>query len=406
MESKDLGEATKVEKESFEISYHEYADDVLNAESYCLTSNDFKKAIDFFEKCGDYKDAPDLLKLAKMRFVAKISSLSDCLKAIEYIEEFDDISAEEKESKKQAVIDLGISFAVIELDSRGYVAILPEERSAENILCVMQKIAEAKNKEVDGLNALEKELIPRCLREAAEYIEENTALAVKSCTDIDVLCEMRELIPVVKSNFDEVQLCDIESLIDKKHEELNEKNRIIEQQQLKEKARQKNKEITKKLGIIAVILGIVLAIVAVMVHKANGYSAKNVEIAVVSKSNVEFNEDLADGHIGAGYFYLFEFKITNNSRNDIELVRGNLEIVNKEGRILSSSPLEMHCDIEGKAENTCNVKLNISKGNAARELWNSELSDLIIKFNIKTIYFKDGTNKNYSNPKKITVYPY
>ena len=44
-------------------------------------------------------------------------------------------------------------------------------------------------------------------------------------------------------------------------------------------------------------------------------------------------------------------------------------------------------------------------GSVARELWNTELEDLTIKFRVKTIHFEDGTNKNYSDTKNRIIYP-
>lgn len=398
-------EIIKVEKENFENTYREYADDVINADSYCLTSNDFKKIIIFFEKCIDYKDTPLLLALAKKHFVKNISSFEDCSIALKYIEGMDDLTYEEKEKQKECVSDLAISFAVIDLSDRGYVAILPKELTDENILDVMNKLLEASKKNTDSLNNLEKEIVTRCLKEGVEYIEANCSNAVENSSEIEILFEIKNIIPVLKEQFNELHLFGIEGDLERKISKLDAKNKIIEQERIEKINQEKIKKRFKKMCVFTALSLVILTLVGSMIYKANGYSADNLDIKVISKTNVKFNENLADGYTGSGYFYTFEFETTNNSPNDIELIRGDFEIFNKDGRTLSSSSLELHCDLNGKSTDRYNVQLNVYKGNAARELWNTELEDLTIKFRVKTIHFEDGTNKNYSDTKNKIIYP-
>lgn len=401
----DQVEIIKAEKERFENTYREYADDVINADSYCLTSNDFKKIIIFFEKCIDYKDTPLLLALAKKHFIKSISSFEDCSIALKYIEEMDDLTYEEKQKQKEYVSDLAISFAVIDLSDRGYVAILPKELTDENILDVMNKLLEASKKNTDSLNNLEKEIVTRCLKEGVEYIEANCSNAVENSSEIEILFEIKDILPVLKEQFNELHLFGIEGDLERKISELDTKNKIIEQERIEKINQEKRKKRFKKMCVFTVLSLVILTLVGSMIYKANGYSADNLDIKVISKTNVKFNENLADGYTGSGYFYTFEFETTNNSPNDIELIRGDFEIFNKDGRTLSSSSLELHCDLNGKSTDTYNVQLNVYKGNAARELWNTELKDLTIKFRVKTIHFEDGTNKNYSDTKNRIIYP-
>lgn len=398
-------ELIKEEKENFENSYSEYSDDVINADSYCLTSGDFRKIIEFFEKCGDYKDSTELLRLAKRRFVERVSSFSDCSIALKYIEEDSGLTAAEKEERKQGILDLGTSFTIVDLDEKGYLAVLPTEASAENLLRVMRKLSHAKDKDLEGLNRFEKAVVERGFREAADYIKANCTYAVNECSNINVIYEMRDVIPAIKKKIPELQGLEVEAILNERIQILNKQENSLKRNELEKEKRKKRKARFKKICIIAVALWVTLAITVSIINKVNGYSEKNISIAVKSKTNVKFNENTADGYNDAGYFYDFEFEITNNSPNDIRLIRGNFEILDKEGNTLSTSSLEMHCELKGNSTEMQWVHLNVSKGDNARELWNSELEDLIIKFKIKTIYFKDGTNKNYSDTKNRIIYP-
>ena len=400
----EQAERIKVEKENFEKSYLSFADDILNADSYCLKAHDFKKAIDFFEKCGDYKEAPQLLKLAKKYFIGKVACFEDCLLAIKYIDEAEDVSNEEKQQSQKEVSDLAVSFKVIELDEKGFLAILPTNPSAENVFLVMEKIRSAKNKDIELLSDFEKNIVFIAYDNATQYIETNTASAVKECADIALLNDIGEIIPDVRYALDGVQLSGIEEIINDRLNELAEQSRVEEQRKRDEEKRHKKEKKSERIRVIAVILSIILLIACFIGYREMGYSANNIKVEVTEKTNLEYNENLADGYAGAGYFYLFNLELTNKSNNAIELVCGQLEILNSDGATLSSSYVEMYCNLDGKASETHNLRLNVSKGKSARELWNSQLKDLTIKFKIKAIHFKDGTNKNYSNAKNKIIY--
>lgn len=398
-------EIIKSEKEEFEKTYLQYADDVINADSYCLTSKDFLKCIDFFEKCDEYKDAQELLSLAKMRFVGKVSSLSECSLAVKFIDESDNLTYDEKEEQKQAISNLAISFAVIELDQKGYVAILPEKSSAENILGVIKKLLEAKDKNTDSLTSFETEIINRCLNEAVEYIQVKCVSAVEECTNIYVLYDLNRFIPSIKEKYYELALWDIEETITKRIEIIEAQNQLIEQEKIQEEKEKKAKE-KRRIIKSYIILGVILLIAAsFIINWLSGYSHNKVDISVVSKNNDTFNENLADGHYQAGYFYTFGFEIENNSQHDIKMIGGTMEIFNSNGESLAVSNMELQGKLKSNSTEHWDMRLQVDKSDAARELWDSDLSELKITFRIKKIRFEDGTYKNYSNTQNEIIYP-
>ncbi len=389
-------EIIKEEKELFEKTYFEYADDVLNADGYCLTSNDFKKIIDFFEKCIDYGEARSLLPIAKTEFIRRVASSSDCALALKYVDELPDLSDDARATLQKSLNDMSGICLIDELKERGYVATLFSVHSAENLLDVMKKAVSAKEKDTDILTEREKEIVSDYLGATEEYIEKYLTEAVRECADINILNEIKSFIPTVKNTFPELRLSDAEDTLTKTIERVNATIRVIEEQLIENKRQEQRKKKITKIGIIAIVCLVILGIVGAIIHNVNGYSAENVSIEVLSKSNLEYSRST--------YYYMFEFELSNDSPHDIELVRGTFEIVNKEGRTLSSSSLEMHCDLKADSSEMQNIRLSISEGKDAVELWESDLEDLTIKFRIKTIRFEDGTYKNYSNTKNKIIY--
>lgn len=397
-------QAIKEEAEHLEQLYLEYADDVINADSYCLTSEDFAKIIRFFEKCGEYKEAPKLLQLAKMCFIGKVSSFADCLKAIDYLEEIDDFTCQERESYKQHLYELAAMFTAKDLMGRGYVVALPQEHSDKNMLAVMEKLLEVSEKSTASLNELEKEIVAQRFSQCVAYIEANIQETIKNATDPEALRKIWSLLPKLKEQFAQIQMQDIESLLNEKVGMLETQRRIVAQQQNLEEQQKKRKERLRKIGIWAIVVSLLLGLLVMGIQKANGYSSKWITIEVLSKTNVKFNEDMADGYVGAGYFYDFILELTNDGPNDVEYIQGQLEILREDGKTLASSSLQMYCDLEAESSVKHKVQLNLRKGTLARELWDTELEDLTIRFRIKEIRFADGTRKEYAKTKSEVIY--
>ena len=175
--------------------------------------------------------------------------------------------------------------------------------------------------------------------------------------------------------------------------EIQESERIQRLNEEKQKSQKKKRII--RLAIVSAAIFVIFAIVLLVVINSNGYSADNISIKIVSKINDKYNENLADGYIGAGYYYTFGHVVSNDSPNDIRLIRGTMEVFDSNGNSLSTSTVEMQGKLQAKSSATWNIQLNVSKGDNARKIWNSSLEELKITFRIKAIYFGDGTEKSY-----------
>ena len=137
---------------------------------------------------------------------------------------------------------------------------------------------------------------------------------------------------------------------------------------------------------------------------SNRYSAENFTLKVVSKTNDKFNESLADGYIGAGYYYTFKFEITNQSPYTTNKIVGNMDVLNSNGKVLSTSVITLTGSLDSGTTKSWDVQLNVSKGDEAKEIWNTPLDLLEITFKITNISFQDGTNKRYSDTKNVVIH--
>lgn len=137
---------------------------------------------------------------------------------------------------------------------------------------------------------------------------------------------------------------------------------------------------------------------------SNRYSAENFTLKVVSKTNDKFNESLADGYIGAGYYYTFKFEITNQSPYTTNKIVGNMDVLNSNGKVLSTSVITLTGSLDSGTTKSWDVQLNVAKGDEAKEIWNTPLDLLGITFKITNISFQDGTNKRYSDTKNVVIH--
>ena len=87
------------------------------------------------------------------------------------------------------------------------------------------------------------------------------------------------------------------------------------------------------------------------------------------------------------------------------MIGGTMEIFNSNGESLAVSNMELQGKLKSNSTEHWDMRLQVDKSDAARELWDSDLSELKITFRIKKIRFEDGTYKNYSNTQNEIIYP-
>lgn len=385
----------EAEKERFEQSYYEYADDILNAESYCLTSSRLKEIIDFFSYANDYKDSATYLDLAKTLFLQHVESYSDCLLAMKYLDDIPPSDDFNKEDFIDVLKKLATSYRYSELINDGYAVSDNSSLSGDNLLSIIRELIEAEKTDTSGLDEYDCEIIRISKNNALKWLEEKGIEIIRNIVSRNLLIQIKACVSELSNKFDFSKSNDYYDAIDSRLQilEIQESERIQRLNEEKQKAQKKKRII--RLTIVSAAVLVVFAIVLSVIIKSNGYSADNISIKIVSKTNDKYNENLADGYIGAGYYYTFGFVVSNDSPNDIKLIRGTMEVFDSLGNSLSTSTVEMQGKLQAKSSATWNIQLNVSKGDNARKIWNSSLDELKITFRIKAIYFTDGTNKSY-----------
>lgn len=385
----------EAEKERFEQAYYEYADDILNAESYCLTSSRLKEIIGFFSNANDYKNSATYLDLAKTLFLQHVESYSDCLLAMKYLDDIPPSDDFNKEDLTDALKNLATSYRYSELINAGYAVSDNNTLSGDNLLSIIRELIEAKKADTSELDDFDSEIVRISKNNALKWLEENGIEIIKNTDSMNLLIQIKQCVSELSDKYQLPNSNVFYDAINSKLQslEIQQSERIKRLNKEKQKARKKRKCIC--FSIIFVALLTVFAIILSVIIKSNGYSADNVSMRIVSKTNDQYNETLADGYRGAGYYYTFGFVISNDSPNDIKLIRGTMEVFDSNGNSLSTSTVEMQGKLQAKSSATWNIQLNVSKGDNARKIWNSSLEELKITFRIKAIYFGDGTEKSY-----------
>lgn len=377
--------------------YNETVADLLDIDSFCSFSSDVVPLIAFFENNIDYKDSKQYLIEAKYQFIKRISSYDDCEKALFYLKEiagYKDVDTLEpicqqkkKKYKEQQLENIGVAIAV------------PYDNTLTNINAVMSGLLSAINIINDGnYDEFEQEIIRNNHEEIINYINLSFEKSNLSNADLRQLKQLKEnLEEFYKKRIGILHYDEISKRVSIKIQELER----IE----KEKERKKR---LKKLAIIAgsiiSVIVIVLIITISLVNKNKGYSADNFDVSVISKVNDTYNENLADGYRGSGYYYTFTFVVENNSPNDITQLCGNMDVNNSQGKTLSSSTVTLNGTLKSKSNNKWTVQLNVYKGDNAREIWNTDFEYLEITFRITEITFADDTRKTYGDTKNKIVH--
>ena len=180
-------------------------------------------------------------------------------------------------------------------------------------------------------------------------------------------------------------------------EHINKRIEFITNEEQKHKKKQ-------KYIICCSFLVFAFSLICCLIFTIRGHSIKNISITVVSKTNDAYNENLVSGHRDSGYFYTFVLDVKNSSPYNVKLIRGDMEVFNKNGDLLSTSSAEIRGNILRKSSEKYGIQLHTEKGENAREIWNTSLDELKIVFKINAVHFSDGKIKTYRNVKEIVIH--
>lgn len=153
------------------------------------------------------------------------------------------------------------------------------------------------------------------------------------------------------------------------------------------KARHQAEAKRKKLLMKVVIFGLVFAIIGVPILKKASYRAGLFSVEVIDKVNVDYDAYTAD--------FVFKFNIINNSFHDANYLEGYITITDVEGTVLATGGAWFSGVIASRNSNYHELSFDLDRSAATTRIWNTDFSDLVIKYRITEIHFDDGTIKEY-----------
>ena len=369
--------------------YSQYADIVISPEHYCLSASDFIDIIEFFDSAEKNDKTIELLDHAKLCFINCVESYEDCLLAVKYVEEIKLPLFDDKSEAKSALMRLAYSYRRKELIKSGFAVEVPQTKSEDDFIQLVKSLL-LKNDVYHLFQPFEQEIIRSSRNNAIKYIIDNGKDVINVVTSVSIAKDIQSsLLSLVQKGI----LPSGCFLL----EHINKRIEFITNEEQKHKKKQ-------KYIICCSFLVFAFSLICCLTFTIRGHSIKNISITVVSKTNDAYNENLVSGHRDSGYFYTFVLDVKNSSPYDIKLIRGDMEVFNKNGDLLSTSSAEIRGNILRKSSEKYGIQLHTEKGENAREIWNTSLDELKIVFKINAVHFSDGKIKTYRNVKEIVIH--
>ena len=243
------------------------------------------------------------------------------------------------------------------------------------------------------------EILKENEQQVTEYIENFLLDCIDKSTDVQELEHLRD-------NLDHMDKNGISfSVLPKAKKNLSRKISEMIQVSQRKNSEHKRRVFCALFGIIVLFAAVIGGITYAVIENNAGYLAKNFELSVVSKENKSYNENLADGYIGAGYYYILRINLTNNAPRTINSLKGEMKLKNNEGQVLAAFNVSLTGKVEASSTKIFDIELNVRTGENAREIWNTELEDLEITFKILSAYFEDSGYKEYDDEKEKIIHP-
>lgn len=388
----------KEEQKRFQKTYADYEDDILEADSYCLTAAHFQKIIDFMEKAGGYQNAGKLLVLAKKRFIERISSYEEARLGLQYLEDLPD--EETAGIQRDDLRKLAEKYRKEELVAEGCSIRLPKNQTPDSFLKLLRAMKKAG--EIEMPEGEEGQWAEQSRQKALQYALQNGEQILSSGPNVAQLREILGLLTELQTQYP--ALSGLRAAAEEKLQQKLAEERDLLQTRAEEEQRKTDLRRVRKFSWIVILILLVVSLIIAFTTRAKGYSWKNVTVQICAKDNERFNEDLADGYRDAGYFYTFDVQVENHCRSGIDRLRGNMEIFNADGEHLVTTNVDLMGTVEKNENGQGSFRLHMEKGPAARELWNTELKDLTVTFKIRSIEFSNGKCENYSDSRNMIAH--
>ena len=156
----------------------------------------------------------------------------------------------------------------------------------------------------------------------------------------------------------------------------------------------------KKL-LLVISFGIVFAVIGVPILRPIfnmvSYRGSLFSVEVTDKVNVDYDDYTAS--------FVFKFNIINESTHNANYLEGYITISDAEDTVLASGGIWFSGTISAKNTNYHELSLELDRSTATARIWNTDFSDLVIKYRITEIHFDDGTVKEYTGKDVIVNKP-
>lgn len=146
-----------------------------------------------------------------------------------------------------------------------------------------------------------------------------------------------------------------------------------------------------------IIFGIILAIIGVPILNKASYRGGLFSVEVTDKVNVDYDDYTAS--------FVFKFNIINDSFHNANYLEGYITISDAEGTVLASGGTWFSGVISARNSNYHELSFDLDRSAATTRLWNTDFSDLVIKYRITEVHFDDGTVKEYTGKDVIVNKP-
>ena len=161
--------------------------------------------------------------------------------------------------------------------------------------------------------------------------------------------------------------------------------------------KEQKKKTLKKLLVAIIILGVVFAVVGVPLLKEASYRAELFTVEVTDKVNVDYDS--------SNVTVVFKFNINNESVHDAKYLEGYITISDTQGTVLATGTTWFSGVIASQNKNYHEVSFDFKRDGVGVEIWNADISELIITYRITEIHFDAGTIKEYKGKDIIVNKP-
>lgn len=226
----------------------------------------------------------------------------------------------------------------------------------------------------------------------AEYKEKSHEYHQRIAREADAV---KEALDTIKSNKEAFIKAKKKADSDAKKAEDERKRK----EQEKANAEASRKKRTRNIAIFAIIIAIIIgSVVFTKVKDAIQYSENNVVISILSKGPGNDDSSYYDGYVTG-----LEIEVKNKGSLDILELKGLMEIYNSDENKLLATNVTLSGDMKSKKTVTFDLDIDERESEEIRELYNADLEELKITFQLSNVIYEGYKGKDFDDAKVRTL---